>query len=101
MAGATPIKSRAYRVNPATQEKIDQHIDDLLKGGIIRPSISPWSSPIIIVGKEDGSSRLCIDYRRLNKETVKDSYPVPLIADVLDSLDGATHFSTLDLRQGF
>ena len=98
---ATPIKARAYRVNPSTQQVIDEHIDNLLECGIIRPSISPWSSPVIVVGKKDGSTRMCIDYRQLNKLTRKDSYPLPVIQDVLDCLAGSKYFTTLDLRQGF
>ena len=69
--------------------------------GLIRPSVSPWGAPIIFVRKKDGSWRLCIDYRQLNKATVKNQYPLRRIDDLFDQMKGATVFSKIDLRSGY
>src|ERR1044071_2790962 len=69
--------------------------------GIVRPSYSPWASPIVVVGKKGGEKRFCVDYRKLNAIMKVDAYPLPRIDDLLDTLGGATWFSTLDLASGF
>ena len=96
-----PIRSTFYRANKANQDKIDQHIRDLLEHKIIQPSASPWASPCILVPKTDNTTRFVVDFRRLNKVTIHDSYPLPLIQDILDGLGGAKYFSTLDLTAGY
>ena len=73
----------------------------MLQLGVIRPSCSPWSSPIVLVTKKDGGVRFCIDYRALNSRTIPDAFPLPHTGDVLDAMQGSAHFSTIDLRSGF
>ena len=80
---------------------MNEEIKKMLENRIIRPSKSPWASPVVIVGKKGGEKRLCVNYRKLNKLTEKDRYPLPRIDDLLDSLGGATWFSTMDLASGF
>ena len=69
--------------------------------GVIRPSKSPWSSPVVLVGKKDGSTRFCVDFRKVNAVTRKDVYPLPRIDETLDTLGGARYFTTLDLESGY
>ena len=95
------IRSRPYRVPHAQREVIDKHIDDMLHRNVIQPSASPWASPVVLVPKPDGSSRFCVDFRKLNKITKKDSYPLPLISESLEALGGARFFSSLDMISGY
>ena len=98
---STPIRQRPYRVSPDTRETINTHVSDMLSQGIITASNSPWASPVVLVKKKDGSTRFCVDYRKLNGVTRKDSYPLPRIDDILDKLHGTAYFSTLDLMSGY
>ncbi|WOG91518.1 hypothetical protein DCAR_0310767 [Daucus carota subsp. sativus] len=82
-------------------KKLAMQLQELLDKGFIRPSVSPWGAPVLFVKKKDGSMRLCIDYRELNKLTIKNKYPLPRIDDLFDQLKGATCFSKIDLRSGY
>ena len=99
--GAGPIFQRARRLPFSKQSEAREIVDKMIWQGIVEESSSPWSSPIVLVTKKDGSTRFCVDYRRLNAETRKDSYPLPRIDDTLDALGGAQFFSTLDLCSGY
>ncbi|KAK3086715.1 hypothetical protein FSP39_022396 [Pinctada imbricata] len=96
-----PIKQAPRRLPEHMHEEVNKHIDAMLERKVIQPSKSPWSSPIILAKKKDGSTRFCVDYRRLNEVTIKDAYPLPLIQESLDHLSGARWFSTLDLCMGY
>lgn len=95
-----PVRQRYRRLSPSQYEQVKTHISELLEQGIVRPSCSPYSSPIV-VQKKDGSIRLCVDYRQLNAKTRKDAYPLPRIEESIDALTGAKWFSTLDLASGY
>ncbi|KAL0559143.1 hypothetical protein IC582_003733 [Cucumis melo] len=99
--GTVPISRAPYRMAPAELKELKVQLQELLDKGFIRPSVSPWGAPVLFVKKNDGSMRLCIDYRELNKVTVKNRYPLPRIDDLFDQLQGATVFSKIDLRSGY
>ena len=86
---------------PAELRELKAKVQELLSKGFIRPSASPWGAPLLFVKKKDGSFRMCIDYRQLNKVTVKNKYPLPHIDDLFDQLQGACVFSKIDLRSGY
>jgi hypothetical protein len=95
------VSQRPYRTALTKRAVIDEEIDKMLALGVIRPSCSEWASPVTLVPKKDGSTRFCIDYWQLNEVTVKDRYPIPLVADIFDQLAGSTLFSLMDLRSGY
>jgi hypothetical protein len=99
--GAKPPNIRTYRVPHKQKDEVERLIKTMLQDTIIRPSSSSYSSQSILVRKKDGSSRLCIDYRELNSQIVKDKFPIPVIEDLLDELYGAEIFTKLDLRSGY
>ena len=103
LPGQAPRRSVPFRANPIEREIIKNEIEACLDSGVIRPSKSPWSSPVVLVKKPYGSHRFCIDYRKLNSATKSDVYPLPRIADALDTLGTAKpqFFSTLDLKSGY
>jgi hypothetical protein len=98
---APPVKSGPARASPAEQKEIKEAIEGMLRGGIIQRSQSPWASRVVLSPKKDGTMRFCVDYRKLNELTVKDSYPLPHTQDVLDYMSTAQFFSTMDLASGF
>ena len=87
--GTDPISMPPYRMAPADLSDLKEQLHDLLDKGFIRPGTSPWGAPVLFVKKKDGSLRLCIDYRQLNKVTIKNKYPLPRIDDLFDQLQGA------------
>lgn len=97
----SPIALPAYRMSPLELQSLKTQLDELLLKGFIKPSMSPWSAPAIFVKKKDGTLRLCIDYRALNRVTVKHHFPIPRVDDLLDQLSSATIFSKLDLASGY
>ncbi|KAL2224565.1 UNVERIFIED_CONTAM: Retrovirus-related Pol polyprotein from transposon opus [Sesamum indicum] len=101
LPGVAPISIAPYRMAPVELHELKKQIEELLGKGFIRPSTSPWGAPMLFVKKKDGSMRLCIDYRQLNRVTVKNKYQLSRIDDLLDQLKGATIFSKIDLRSGY
>ncbi|GKC29955.1 putative nucleotidyltransferase, ribonuclease H [Tanacetum coccineum] len=99
--GAVPIAKSPYRLAPSELEELSGQLKELQDKGFIRPSSSPWGAPVLFVKKKDGSFRMCIDYRELNKLTVKNRYPLPRIDDLFDQLQGSQFFSKIDLRSGY
>ena len=85
----------------SVSEELKELFTDMEEKDVIRPSSSPWASPIVLVKKRDGTHRFCVDYRKLNAVTRKDAYPIPRIDDTLDTLSGAAWFSTLDMVSGY
>ena len=100
-ANVIPVKKMPYRMSPAELEEVSRQLKKLTEKGFIRPSASPWASPVIFVRKKDHSLRMCVDYRALNKVTKADSYPLPRIDDNLDALGKSKCFSLVDLESGF
>ena len=98
---AKPIKMRPYRTPLKNREVIDKALEEMLEAKVIRRSNSPWSFPVVIVDKKDGSKRFCVDFRKLNQITKKNSYPLPLIDDILALLGKAKFFTSLDLKSGY
>ncbi len=96
-----PRKQRPYPTPTSQKAFVSKYIEESLAAGIIRPSCSPWSSPILLVDKKDGTKRFCVDYRGLNAATKKDVYPIPRVEDVLERLNGMRYFTTLDLVQSY
>ncbi|GJV76031.1 putative reverse transcriptase domain-containing protein [Tanacetum coccineum] len=99
--GATPIAKSPYRLAPSEMQELSGQLQELQDKGFIRPSHSPWGAPVLFVKKKDGSLRMCIDYRELNKLTVKNRYPLPRINDLFDQLQGSRFFFKIDLGSGY
>ncbi|XP_070668685.1 uncharacterized protein [Malus domestica] len=101
LPGTDPISLTPYRMAPAELRELKIQLQELLDKGFIQPSSSPWGAPVLYVRKKDGTLRLCIDYRQLNRVTIKNRYPLPRIDDLFDQLKGACVFSKIDLRSGY
>ena len=101
LPGTGPIAKRPYRMATDELKELKEQLRELQEKGYIRPSSSPWGSPVLYVRKKDGSLRMCIDYRSLNEVTIKNKYLLPRIDDLFDQLEGAKYFSKIDLRSGY
>ena len=96
-----PFKERFQQIAPPLVEEVRKHIQEMLDGGAICPSQSPWCNMVVLVRKKDGGLRFCIDFRWLNSWTKKDAYPLPRMQETMESMVGARFFSTMDLKSGF
>ena len=99
--GTQPIKIQPYRHPKRIRDEIEEAIKELLELGLIRPSSSPFASSVVMVKKKDGTLRMCIDFRALNKKTIKNRYPIPRTDELMDEIHGANLFSKIDLRSGY
>ena len=98
---ASPKKQAARRIPFAARQEIARQLEEMQKNNIIKPSKSPWASPVVLVKKRDGTLRFCVDYRTLNSVTKPDVFPLPRIFDLLDQLGKSRYFTTLDLKSGY
>lgn len=101
LSDETPFKQRARPIQPQDVDAVRKHLQELLEAGVIRESESPFSSPIVVIRKKNGSVRLCIDYRKLNMQTIKDAYALPNVEESFRALTGSKWFSVLDLKSGY
>jgi hypothetical protein len=99
--GTAAISKRAYRVSGPELVELKKQIDELSEKGYIRPSTSPWATPVLFVEKKDGTKRMCIDYRALNEVTIRNKYRLPKLEDLFDQQREATMFSKIDMRSGY
>ena len=101
VTNSEPFRERFRRIAPPMVDEVRQHIQEMLDGGAIHPSQSPWCNAVVLVRKKDGSLRFCIDFRKLNERTRKDAYPLPRMQEQMESMVGTRHFSCIDLKSGF
>ncbi|GJR03207.1 putative reverse transcriptase domain-containing protein [Tanacetum coccineum] len=101
LPGAAPVVHAPYRLTPSEMRELSVQLQEMMEKGFIRPSSSPWGAPVLFMKKKDGSYRMCIDYRELNKLTVKNRYPLPRINDLFYQLQGLSVYSKIDLRLGY
>ncbi|GKF19576.1 putative reverse transcriptase domain-containing protein, partial [Tanacetum coccineum] len=99
--GVAPVARAPYRLAPSKMQELSNQLQELADRGFIQPSTSPWGAPVLFVKKKDRSFRMCIDYRELNKLTIKNRYPLPRIDDLLDQLQGSSVYLKIDLRSGY
>jgi hypothetical protein len=100
-SGAVPVSRTPYWMSTPELVELKMQLKEMMDKGYIRPSMSSWGAPVLFVKKKDGTLRLCIDYRQLNKVTIKNKYPLPRIDDLFNQLGGASIFSKIDLRSGY
>ena len=98
---ASPVAKKAYRMSPLELRTLKEQLDELLRLGYIKPSTSPWSSPVLFVKKKDGTMRLCVDYRALNALTIKNKYPLPLMVEFFDRFKNSRYYTKIDLQSGY
>jgi len=101
LPNTTPVAVRPYRYPQLQKDELESQCAAMLQQGVIRPSTAAFSAPVLLVKKHDGSWRFCVDYRALNKVTVKDKFPIPVVEELIDELQGARFFTKLDLRSGY
>ncbi|XP_066969257.1 uncharacterized protein [Macrobrachium rosenbergii] len=101
VGSASPVKQSPYRLNPMKRDIVEEEIKYMLKHDLVQPSISPWSSPIVLVKKSDGKYHMCVDYRKVNASTKNDSFPLPRIDDCLNQIGSAKFITKLDLLKGY
>nr|GFD30482.1 putative reverse transcriptase domain-containing protein [Tanacetum cinerariifolium] len=99
--GSAPVAQTPYRLVPFEMKELAEQLKEMSNKGFIRPSSLPWGAPVLFVKKKDGSLRMCIDYRELKKLTVKNRYPLSIIDDLFDQLQGSSVYSKIDLRSGY
>ena len=96
-----PQRATPYKLAPPMQKVMRELLEPMLHNGIIKPTISDITYPVVLVKKKDGSFRFCVDFRRFNQRLVQDQYPLPLISDIHNSLGGSNYFSTIDMKSGY
>ena len=101
MLGASPVSRAPYRMSVPKLMELKMKLKELLDKGYICPSVPPWGAPVLFMKKKDETMRMCMDYRQLNKLTVKNKYPLPIIDDLFDQVKGATMFCKIDLRSRY
>ena len=99
--GTTPINTKPYRYSPVQKDEIEHQVQDMLQSVFILHIMSPYDAPVLLVKKNDGSWRFCVDFRRMNSSTVKKKFPLPIVDELLDELEGAKYFSKIDLSSGY
>ena len=101
LPGTRPIKQNVYKLSPEKKDLKKKEVEYLLTDNLAEPSLSPWASPCILIPKPDGSFRFCTDYRKVNQVTVRDSFPLPRIEELIDSIGQPRYITTIGLQKGY